>query len=50
VAHRTPIASRRIGGYTIEILEEHGVDTVDHHVFKNFDAGIRHVQANPAPS
>ena len=36
-------------GYAMEILEEHGVDTVDHHVFNDFDAGIRHVQANPAP-
>ena len=33
----------------MEVLEEHGVNTIDHHVFEDFDAGIRHVQANPAP-
>jgi len=36
-------------GYAMEILEAHGVDTIEHHVFEDFDAGIRHVQANPAP-
>jgi phosphoribosylamine--glycine ligase len=36
-------------GYAMEILEDHGVNTVEHHVFHNFDAGIRHVRENPAP-
>lgn len=35
--------------YAMEILEDHGVETVEHHTFHNFDAGIRHVQENPAP-
>jgi len=36
-------------GYAMEILEDHGVNTVEHHIFHDFDAGIRHVQENPAP-
>jgi len=36
-------------GYAMEILEANGIDTIDHHVFEDFDAGIQHVQANPAP-
>ncbi|SMO78071.1 Phosphoribosylglycinamide synthetase, ATP-grasp (A) domain [Halorubrum cibi] len=36
-------------GYAMEVLEDHGVNTVEHHIFDSFDAGIRHVQENPAP-
>src|SRR6056297_3224244 len=36
-------------GYAMEVLEEHGVNTVEHHIFNDFDAGIQHVQENPAP-
>ncbi|GAA0539228.1 phosphoribosylamine--glycine ligase [Halorubrum ejinorense] len=36
-------------GYAMEVLEEHGVNTVEHHIFDSFDAGIQHVQENPAP-
>jgi len=36
-------------GYAMEILEEHGVNTIEHHIFHDFDAGIQHVQENPAP-
>ena len=36
-------------GYAMEVLEDHGVNTVEHHIFDSFDAGIQHVQANPAP-
>ncbi|WP_435178740.1 phosphoribosylamine--glycine ligase [Halorussus sp. AFM4] len=36
-------------GYAMEILEEHGVNTVEHHIFHSFEEGIRHVQENPAP-
>jgi phosphoribosylamine--glycine ligase len=36
-------------GYAMEVLESHGVNTVGHHVFSDFDAGIRHIQENPAP-
>ncbi|WP_017344570.1 phosphoribosylamine--glycine ligase [Halorubrum sp. T3] len=36
-------------GYAMEVLEDHGVNTVEHHVFHEFDAGIKHVQQNPAP-
>jgi phosphoribosylamine--glycine ligase len=36
-------------GYAMAILEAHGVDTIEHHVFEDFDAGIQHVQENPAP-
>jgi phosphoribosylamine--glycine ligase len=36
-------------GYAMEILEDYGVDAIEHHVFSEFDAGIQHVQENPAP-
>ncbi|MFC6725444.1 phosphoribosylamine--glycine ligase [Halobium palmae] len=36
-------------GYAMEVLEEHGVETTEHHVFEEFEAGVRHVEANPAP-
>ncbi|KAA9409378.1 phosphoribosylamine--glycine ligase [Haloarcula hispanica] len=36
-------------GYAMEVLEDHGVNTIEHHVFEDFDAGIKHVQENPAP-
>ena len=36
-------------GYAMEVLEDHGVNTSEHHVFDSFDAGIRHVRENPAP-
>jgi phosphoribosylamine--glycine ligase len=36
-------------GYAMEILEEHGVNTTEHHVFRDFQAGIQHVRDNPAP-
>jgi phosphoribosylamine--glycine ligase len=33
----------------MEILEDHGVNTVDHREFHDFEAGIQHVRDNPAP-
>ena len=36
-------------GYAMEVLEAHGVDTIDHHIFEAFDAGIQYVQEHPAP-
>jgi phosphoribosylamine--glycine ligase len=36
-------------GYAMQILEAHGVNTIEHHVFRDFDAGIEHVRENPAP-
>ena len=36
-------------GYAMAVLEDHGVNTIEHHVFEDFDAGIQHVQENPAP-
>ena len=36
-------------GYAMDVLEERGGNTVEHHVFPDFDAGIQHVQDNPAP-
>ncbi|WP_318566909.1 phosphoribosylamine--glycine ligase [Salinigranum marinum] len=36
-------------GYAMEVLESHGVNTVDHRVFEDFDAAIAHIEANPAP-
>ena len=36
-------------GYAMDVLEEHGVNTLDHHEFTSFEAGIEHVRANPAP-
>jgi phosphoribosylamine--glycine ligase len=35
-------------GYAMEILEEHGVNTIEHQVFDDFDEGIRFVRENPA--
>jgi phosphoribosylamine--glycine ligase len=35
-------------GYAMEILEEHGVNTIEHQVFGDFDEGIRFVRENPA--
>ena len=36
-------------GYAMEILEDHGVDTIDHQIFHDFDDAIQHVRENPAP-
>ena len=36
-------------GYATEVLDEHGVDTLDHREFTSFEAGVEHVRANPAP-
>ena len=36
-------------GYAMEIFDRHGVEVLPHREFENFDAGIRHVEANPAP-
>ena len=36
-------------GYAMDILEDHGVETVEHREFRDFEEGIRHVRANPAP-
>ncbi|RLN01354.1 phosphoribosylamine--glycine ligase [Haloarcula sp. Atlit-7R] len=36
-------------GYAMAVLEEHGVNTIEHHVFEDFDAGTRHVQKDSAP-
>jgi phosphoribosylamine--glycine ligase len=36
-------------GYAMEILEDHGVNTIEHQVFRDFDDGIEFVQQNPAP-
>lgn len=36
-------------GYAMEVLEEHGVNTIDHRVFRDFEEGVQHVQENPAP-
>lgn len=36
-------------GYAMEILEKHDVNTVDHHIFHDFDTGIQHVKNNRAP-
>jgi phosphoribosylamine--glycine ligase len=35
--------------YAMEVLEAHGVETVEHHAFTDFAAGVRHVEQNPAP-
>jgi len=35
--------------YAMTVLEDHGVTTIDHHAFQDFDAGIRFVRDNPAP-
>lgn len=34
-------------GYAMEILEEHGVNTLDHREFTDFDEGIQFVEENP---
>jgi phosphoribosylamine--glycine ligase len=36
-------------GYAMDVLEEHGVNTIDHRIFRDFDDGIQFVQENPAP-
>ena len=36
-------------GYAMEIFDRHGVEVLPHREFENFDAGIRHVEVNPAP-
>lgn len=36
-------------GYAMEILDEHGINTIEYHIFHDFDAGIQHVQENPDP-
>ena len=36
-------------GYAMEVLEDHGVNTVDHRSFHDFDEGIRFVEQHPAP-
>ncbi len=35
-------------GYAMEVLEDHGVNTIGHRVFRDFDEGIWFVQENPA--
>ncbi|WP_435195001.1 phosphoribosylglycinamide synthetase C domain-containing protein [Natronomonas sp. EA1] len=36
-------------GYAMEVLADHGIETLEHQVFTDFDAAIDHVEANPAP-
>ncbi|MFW6002836.1 MAG: phosphoribosylamine--glycine ligase [Halanaeroarchaeum sp.] len=36
-------------GYAMSVLEEHGVDTLDHREFTDFDAAIQYVREHPAP-
>jgi phosphoribosylamine--glycine ligase len=36
-------------GYAMGVLEEHGVNTLDHREFTDFDEAIEHIRANPAP-
>ena len=36
-------------GFAMEVLEDHGVNTIDHREFTDFGAGIAHVQENPGP-
>jgi phosphoribosylamine--glycine ligase len=36
-------------GYAMDVLEEHGVNTIEHRVFHDFDEGIQFVQENSAP-
>ena len=36
-------------GYAMEVLEEHGVATLEHREFTDFGEAIRHVRGNPAP-
>ncbi|MFB6155651.1 MAG: phosphoribosylamine--glycine ligase [Haloferacaceae archaeon] len=35
-------------GYAMEVLEDHGVNTIDHRVFHDFGEGIEYVRQNPA--
>ena len=35
-------------GYAMEVLEDHGVNTIEHREFESFDAGIQYVEQNPA--
>jgi phosphoribosylamine--glycine ligase len=37
-------------GYAMELLEDRGVDTIEHHIFEDVLDGIRHVREHPAPS
>jgi phosphoribosylamine--glycine ligase len=36
-------------GYAMDVLEAHGVETLDHREFADFEAGVEYVRANPAP-
>jgi len=36
-------------GYAMDVLEDHGVATLDHREFTDFGAAIEHVRTNPAP-
>ncbi|WP_332899810.1 phosphoribosylamine--glycine ligase [Haladaptatus sp. CMSO5] len=36
-------------GYAMEILREHGVNTIQHREFSDFDAGIEYIRENPGP-
>ncbi|MGB9963625.1 phosphoribosylamine--glycine ligase [Halobacterium hubeiense] len=36
-------------GYAMEVLEENGVNTIEHEEFTDFQAGVRHVEENPGP-
>jgi len=36
-------------GYAMEVLEAHGVETLEHREFSDFGAAIEHVEANPSP-
>jgi phosphoribosylamine--glycine ligase len=36
-------------GYAMEVLDEHGVETLPHREFTDFQAAIEYVRANPAP-
>jgi phosphoribosylamine--glycine ligase len=35
-------------GYAMEVLDDNGIETVEHHEFTDFEAGIEHVRQNPA--
>ena len=36
-------------GYAMDVLEDHGVSTLEHREFDSFEASIEHVRTNPAP-